>query len=124
MWRVFSSSRRFGKTDQQETNRIIYEVTAKPHKGELLDACANDTERRSLCLQWAGQIRTQWYDGLRAQIVYLLESDLPRYRQYSPAAKKKIAEQIWGRSVQAKDLAATEQMYSRWAMQYSGGPGA
>jgi hypothetical protein len=110
--------------EKMDTEAIIFDVVHRPHKGELLDECENDLQRRSLCLQWAGELRTQWYDGLRAQVEYILTADLPRYRQYSPAAKRKIAEQVWSRSAQAKDLAATEQMYSRWAIQYSGGPGA
>lgn len=106
---------------EQESQEILYEVTGKPHKGELLDACKTDVERRSLCLQWAGELRTQWYDGLRAHITYVLTSDNLRYKQYPPAVRRKIAEQQWSRSAQARDLAATEQMYSRWAIQYSGG---
>lgn len=119
---MFWSKRRLH--ERMEAEAIVFEVTANSHKGELLDACLNNLERRSLCLQWAGELRTQWYDGLRAQIVYLMTTDHPRYKQYPPAVRRKIAEQQWSGSKQAKDLAATEQMYSRWAVQYSGGPGA
>jgi hypothetical protein len=93
----------------------------RPHKGEILDECANDVERRSLCLQWAGELRTEWYNGLRTQVLHVLHSDNPRYRHLPPDVRKSIGEQQWSRSVRAKDLAATEQMYSRWAQQYAGG---
>jgi hypothetical protein len=113
--------RRKRELQGQQLEEILFEVSGKPHKGELLDACKTDVERRSLCLQWAGELRTQWYDGLREHVTSILLSDNLRYKQYPPPVRRKIAEQQWSRSAQARDLAATEQMYSRWAQQYSGG---
>jgi hypothetical protein len=109
---------------EAEASQIIFDVACKPHRGEILDECPSDVERRSLCLQWAGELRTQWYDGQRAQIIAVIESTDLRYRHYPPAVRRSIAEQQWSRSVQAKEMAATEQMYSRWARQYAGGAGA
>lgn len=119
---MFWSKRRMH--EKMDVEAIVFDVVHRPHKGELLDACENDLQRRSLCLQWAGELRTQWYDGLRAQVQYVVTTNHPRYKGYPAAVRRKIAEQQWSRSTQAKDLAATEQMYSRWAVQYAGGPGA
>jgi hypothetical protein len=94
------------------------------HKGQLLDDCANDVERRSLCLQWAGQARNAWFQGRRESIQDMLMSKDRRYKYMSVETRKKIGEIKWSKSIQAKELASVEQMYSRWAVQYAGGPGA
>ncbi len=99
-------------------------VLSTPDKGQLLDACANDVERRSLCLQWAAEARNEWYAGRKRAIARVVLSDHPRYKQYPPEVRASIGEQQWGRSVEQRDLASLEQMYSRWAQSYAGGPGA
>lgn len=93
-------------------------------KGQQLNACANDVERRSLCLQWAGQMRDAYYQGRRESIQDMLLSKEYRYRHMSPAVRMKIGEIKWSKSLRAKELIGMEQMYSRWAIQYAGGPGS
>jgi hypothetical protein len=89
-------------------------------KGQVLERCANDVERRSLCLQWASEARLAWYEGRRAHIAKVVASNNERYKQYPVSVRRKIGDQQWGASVQQKELAGLEQMYSRWAQSYAG----
>lgn len=103
---------------------IADNVTNSDDKGMILKRASSDVERRSLCLQWASEARTEWYAGRKRYIARVVLSDHPRYKQYSPEARAKIGEQQWGQSVEQKDLAALEQMYTRWATGFVGGPGS
>lgn len=111
------------REEREERHEVGTAVLMEDDKGLQLERCANDVERRSLCLQWASQARTAWYDGRRRAIARVVLSDHPRYKQYGIEARKAIGEQQWSRSVEQKDLASLEQMYSRWAQSYSGGSG-
>jgi len=101
-----------------------YSILDEPTKADILDMCANDVERRSLCLQWAGEARTKWYERRKQYIASVVQSDSPRYKGYPIEVRKSIGDQQWARSVEQKDLAAQEQMYTRWATGYAGGPGS
>ena len=120
MW-PFSRRRKEFTTEQHAAMR---QVRAEPHKGTLLDRCANDVDRRSLCLQWAGEARNAYYEGRRQSIEDMILSEDRRYRHMSMATREKIGEMKWSKSLMAKELQGLEQMYSRWAVQYAGGPGS
>jgi hypothetical protein len=107
--------------DQEYRARAAQVELAEDDKGQILERCASDVERRSLCLQWAGKARTDWYEGRRQHIAYVIASNHPRYKQYSLTARRAIGEQMWVRSVMQKDLASLEQMYTRWAESFAGG---
>lgn len=110
-----------GQVEDIVARRTLAEALASAeHKGEILNRCKSDVERRSLCLQWASKARTDWYDGQRQQVVFVLLSDSPRYRDYPAKVRQSIGEQQWGKSVEAKSLADLEQMYCRWALMYHG----
>lgn len=111
------------KVDFERRMAAAREVSLREDKGRQLQRCTSDVERRSLCLQWAGELRDQWYAGQRQAVIDMILSEDRRYHRMSIEARKKIGEIKWGKSLQAKELAATEQMYSRWAVQYAGGPG-
>jgi hypothetical protein len=107
-----------------ERTRCITEANQQmkvPHKGELLDRCQSNAERRKLCLEWAEQARNAWFNGNRESVINVLISKSPRYRDYPAAVRKSIGERQWGNSIQAKQLADAEQMYSRWAQHYAEG---
>lgn len=100
------------------------EVKHKPDKGQILNACTTDVDRRSFCLQWAGEARDAYYQGRRESIQDLLLSRDPRYKYMDAETRMRIGEMKWGKSLQAKEIIGLEQMYSRWAIQYAGGPGS
>lgn len=98
-------------------------LSREQDKGQRLNACKTDVDRRSLCLQWAGEMRDAYYQGRRESMEDMLRSKDRRYRYMSAETRMKIGEIKWSKSMQAKDLVGLEQMYSRWAVQYAGGPG-
>jgi hypothetical protein len=112
------------KMERLERTLLAANVINTDDKGLQLERCASDVERRALCLQWASDARTEWYAGRRRAIARVVLSDHPRYKQYNAQVRASIGEQQWGRSVECKDLASLEQMYSRWAQSYAGGPGS
>jgi hypothetical protein len=107
---------------ESESHRLSHVgvILGEDDKAQILNRCSSNVQRRSLCLQWAGQARTDWYEGRRQHIAAVVGSNHPRYKQYSIRARKAIGEQMWGRSVMQKDLAALEQMYTRWADSFRG----
>jgi hypothetical protein len=120
MW-LFSRRRR-EKIEREFVANVI--VMREDDKGQILERCADDVERRSLCLQWASEARTSWYAKRREYIARVVASNSVRYESYPIAVRRQIGDQQWGASVEQKDLAALEQMYSRWAQSYAGGPGS
>jgi len=123
MW-PFSRRQDDGRADLLARIEAAKEIERQVDRGQRLRQCANDVERRSLCLQWAGEERDKWYAGRRQTIIDMIMSEDRRYKHMGPETRAKIGEMKWGKSLQAKELAGTEQMYSRWAVQYAGGPGS
>lgn len=121
MW-PFSMRAKHEEYDQKVIDALD-RLAEERDKGQQLNACRNHVERRSLCLQWAGQMRDAFYQGRRESMQDMLLSKDRRYRHMSPETRMKIGQMKWGKSMQAKELADLEQMYSRWAVQYAGGPG-
>jgi hypothetical protein len=110
--------------EQGEREFAAEVIMREDDKGLILERLPNDVERRSRCLQWASEARTAWYAKRREYIAKVVASDNPRYKQYGIAVRRKIGDQQWGASVEQKELASLEQMYSRWAQSYAGGPGS
>lgn len=116
MW-PFDKRKQHERIERQAAAEAILQ---EDDKSEILMRAGNDVVRRSLCLQWAGQARTAWYRGRREAIAYVVASDHARYRPFPIEVRKSIGEQLWSRSVEQKDLASLEQMYTRWAQSFSG----
>jgi hypothetical protein len=86
--------------------------------GELLAACANDQIRAELCEQWAQRARLDWFQGQKEMARDVILSTSDRYKDMSVEARRVVGYQRWSGTRMAKDLAAKEEMYSRWAAGY------
>lgn len=108
------------KRDEYLLMAKLAEEMSKPDRPQLLAACANDSERATLCMEWAEESRAEWFQGRKEAISDLLLSRNERYRDYSPSARVAIAKQGWMNSPTAKSIVSDEQMFTRWADNYKG----
>jgi hypothetical protein len=97
-------------------------ILREEDKGQILNRLPDDAARYRACVRWAEEARDTFYRERRQTIAAIIMSRSIRYRQYSPEARAKIGDRVWGLSVRAKEIIGLEQMYGRWAAVYKAGP--
>jgi hypothetical protein len=95
-----------------------------PDPDEMFRKLKNDTKKKyRFCLAMMEYNRTLWWRGQkeseRALDVLSTRSLRLRYGHMPLAERRRLGAISWFTSTRSKDLAATEQMYCRWAQAYA-----
>lgn len=93
-------------------------VRSQPSKAEILAEAGSSFERMRWCARWQDEARAAWYEGMRRQVLAVLESDSRAYDGMGARERKAVGARLWTSSVEAKDLVGAEQMYGRWVLTY------
>lgn len=94
-----------------------------PDPAQMFNSLKSNRRRYLFCLAMMEYYRTMWYRGqaeMEQMYVDLSTKYLRnRYRDFNAIQRRRLAAVMWFQSATCKDLAASEQMFCRWAQFYA-----